>query len=177
VAAAIAGVALVERWFARERRSLIVIGSLAVAWWLVITSYAHAAAIWMRRGHNEGLGYASRSWQESDVLRQARALPKNVLIYTNEAHVFTLITGRPSLDLPFKHDFLSRQPNPRYWSEIDTLRARLQRGAVVVYLNRAHWPQWVLPPESALREELGLHVRARGTDGTIYDRAPRGDRY
>jgi len=174
VASVIAGVALIDRWLALARHSRVTIGGVAVAAFLVLTSYGHAAVNWMQRGHKDGLGYASRSWQESEVLRQARALPKNVLIYTNAADVFTVVTGRPALDLPFKFDIGTRQPNPRYPSQFEALRVRLRAGAVLVYLDRASWRRWLLPSKPALQQQLGLRVRARAADGTIYEASGGG---
>jgi hypothetical protein len=51
-------------------------------------------AVVMRRN---GIGYTSKSWRESEIIRRVRRLPADLPIVTNEPAAVTFLTGRQSL--------------------------------------------------------------------------------
>ena len=83
-----------------------------------------------------------------------------------------LVTGRPAADLPYKIDPNQARPVPHYRPILDTIRARLHAGAVLVYLNRAAWPGCPCASEAELKDQLHLQLLTAGTDGSIYQAAP-----
>ena len=172
VSSLIVGVGLGHRVLGRFRESPFIRAAVMVASALLAASYAHASVVWIQRSHDEGLGYAARVWQESDILHKVAALPVGVLIYSNGAEPLTLVTGRPAADVPYKENPNLARPTPHYEATLDTIRERLRAGAVLVYLNRAAWPGCPCASEAELKDRLHLQLRAAGTDGSIYEAAP-----
>jgi hypothetical protein len=172
VASLIVSLGFAHRILDYFRGSRLIGGAAIGASALLAASYAHAGAVWIRRAHDRGLGYSARVWQESDILHRVAALPPGVLIYSNGAEPLTLVTGRPALDLPYKLDPNEARPNRHYQPMLDTIRARLRAGGVLVYLNRGTWPGCPCASEAELKDQLHLQLRAAGTDGAIYGAAP-----
>ena len=160
------------RLAAAFRGSAVARGAMALGCLILAGAYGSAAARWIRRAHANGLGYADKGWQQSDVLRDVRALPPGVLIYTNGDDVVTLVTDRLTLELPRKVRLNTGQPNPSYEAELAAMADRLRAGAVLVYLHRVTWRTAVYGSEAELRDRLHLRIRTAAADGAIYDIAP-----
>jgi hypothetical protein len=172
VASLIVGVGLGYRALGRFREAPFIRGTAMAAGVLLTASYAHASVVWLERSHEEGLGYAARVWQESDILQKVEALPLGTLIYSNGAEPLTLVTGRPAEDVPYKQDPNLARPNTHYAARLDTVRQQLHAGGVLVYLNRAAWPGCPCASEAELKDALHLELREAGADGSIYAAVP-----
>jgi len=172
VASLIVSLGLGHRVLGYFRGSRLIGGAAIGASALLAASYGHAGVVWIRCAHDQGLGYSARVWQESDILHKVALLPPGVLIYSNGAQPLTLVTGRPAADLPYKIDPNQARPAPHYRPFLDTIRARLHAGAVLVYLNRAAWPGCPCASEAELKDQLHLQLLTAGTDGSIYEAAP-----
>ena len=48
----------------------------------------------VRQNYEEGLGYLSRTWQQSETVQAVKQLPDNILIVTNETNAMLFLTGR-----------------------------------------------------------------------------------
>jgi hypothetical protein len=168
----IVGVGLGHAVFRRFRESPLIRGMLLALGALLVVSYGHAGGVWIQRGHEEGLGYAARVWQQSDILHKVAALPVGTLIYSNGAELITMVTGRPANEVPYKYDPNLARPNPHYPPTLETIRQRLHAGAVLVYVNRAAWPGSPCATEAELKDQLHLELRGAAADGSIYGVAP-----
>lgn len=160
------------RWSAALGGSAIARGAVTLGCLIFAAVYGNAAAHWVRRAHANGLGYADKGWQESAVLRDVKALPAGVLIYTNGDDAVTLVTDRLTLELPRKVRLNTGQPNPTYETELAAMADHLRAGAVLVYLRRVTWRTSVYGSEAELRDRLHLRTRTAAADGAIYDIAP-----
>jgi hypothetical protein len=163
-----AGSRLVEAF----RGSAVARGVIGFGCLILGAVYADAAVHWVRQAHAKGLGYADKGWQRSDVLREVRALPAGVLIYTNGDDAVVLVTDRLALELPRKIRLNTGQPNPSYEAELAAMEDHLRAGAVLVYLRRVTWRTALYGSEAELKERLNLRVRSAAADGSIYDVAP-----
>jgi len=123
---------------------------------------------WLYFSYRNGIGYAGREWQESQLIKRVRRLDLSVPIFTNAPEVVYLLAERPAHGIPAKVNPQTRLPYEGYRSELVHLLGRLQaeRG-VLVYFRTVSW-RWYLPPEKELEEKLGLHAVAGERDGAIY---------
>jgi len=64
----------------------------------------------------------------------------------------------------------SRLPNPEYPQLMERIGGEIRAGrGVLVYCRKYGAKRAFYPTEQELKHKLGLHVRARFSDGTIYD--------
>ena len=123
---------------------------------------------WLRELYRDGIGYSSRVWMQSDLVKQLRLVDRYVSIYSNAPDVVYTLVGRPAGMIPRKADADSNQPNPDYDSQIAAMKNRLKaKSGLLVYFNRVRW-RWYLPPPSELEQALGLDLLIRTNDGSIY---------
>jgi hypothetical protein len=152
------------RW--REARILpVILGTV-----LVVVSGAQLmqSASWLERSYDHGVGYASRQWSQSELLKYVKALDRGAPIFTNGPDIIYLLTGHSAQMLPRKVDPGTTLPNNHYDDQLAAMKSQLQeKKGVVVYFYKITW-RWYLPPESELREELDLHFLIRTEDGAVY---------
>ena len=115
----------------------------------------------------DGQGYASRGWRESEIIREVRALPVGVRLYSNSPAAVTFLAGRPAISVPLKGDGSTGLANQDYPARLAALRERLEAGdTVVVWLSSEL--RAFLPSETELTEALSLQAIERVADGAIY---------
>lgn len=144
------------------RPALVVLGAALLLAWTA------RAARWVSARSRDGAWYSSREWRETTVLERSRDLADNVPVWSNVPEAVWLITGRPASPLPEVINHHTGRANPAYLAEIDSLRARLRAGAVLVYVRREEDRRWYLPSEKELIARLGLQALAILPDGNIY---------
>ena len=57
---------------------------------------------WMSRAHARGLGYASKSWHDTELITLIDSLPQGIPIYSNAPDAISVLTKRPAYMLPAK---------------------------------------------------------------------------
>jgi hypothetical protein len=141
---------------------------------LFALSYLGSGVVWAIRTHDEGRGYASRRWQQSDIIASIRSLPEETLIYSNGPDAIKILTGRYARGLPTKFSPVNRSVHDSYPANLDFLRNELEeRDGVLVYFNTITHRDYY-PLEDELREAMPLIAVASEDDGSIYRVADNG---
>jgi hypothetical protein len=123
---------------------------------------------WLSLSYRQGVGYASREWKDSALIRQIADLSSQTLIGSNAPDVIYTLLGRPSEMILRKVLPETNLPNKNYFPEIAELRKKIRdRNGVVAYFNRVHW-RWYLPSEHEIQRDMGLRPIAREKDGSLY---------
>ncbi len=131
--------------------------------------YANRALWWVRWKHQDGLGFASSRWRESELIERVRELDPEVPFFTNAVDVIYLGTNRTGLQIPAKRKTArwGYGPNERFTAELATMRERLEReGGVIVFFDTIRGRGY-LASRHDLEEAMPLRVRTRASDGVI----------
>lgn len=135
---------------------------------LLSISQLGQSASWLERSYKHGVGYASREWNQSQLMKYVRTLDPNVPIFSNGPDIVHLLTGRPAYMIPRRIDPGTILPNDSYGDELAAMRNELQeKKGVVVYFYKISW-RWYLASESETREKLNLNPIVRTEDGAVY---------
>lgn len=158
----------------RPRRSIqIAFVALAI---MLLGSYSIRGAMWFMQARQDGQGYASRAWKESETIAHVKNLPAGVPIYSNGYDAIHYLTHRPAIYLPEKVKHSTGRENEIYDAEVESMgKALTERSGLLVYFNT--FPErWFLPSEVELKQRLKLRSVGTNFDGSVYewtDREPR----
>ena len=114
----------------------------------------------------EGMGFASRTWHESETLAWIRRLPDSALVYSDQPAAVWYWTSREVLSIPQRLDPVTRLERPDYREQMGALRRDLaDHGAALVLFSPG-----ALPEETASFEELtrDLVLLLQTPDAQIY---------
>ena len=81
-----------------------------------------------------GQGYASWKWHDSEILASVKALPTDIIIYTNTPPAVYLVTGRASRVMPSQVDPVNGKPRSSYDTELKAMAADIMAGRAVLAL-------------------------------------------
>jgi hypothetical protein len=83
----------------------------------------------------DGQGFASRAWQESELIGFVNFLRPGAPLYSNEIDAIYLLTGRPAALVPIRWDPARDAPATGYQASLETMRSRLKdgRGALILF--------------------------------------------
>ena len=155
-------------WPHFQKRRAIRIAFALVALCL-IGSYSLRAANWFTRTRQDGQGYASRTWKESETIARLRTLPPDVVIYSNGYDAIYHFTGRSGQFIPEKTVFVTGKANQNYEAELEKMRRTLrEKKGVLVYFHTLP-ERWYQPSENELRSRLSLSEVAKYSDGSILE--------
>lgn len=159
------------------------VGHRRILFWCVIlaslilfSANVRPASFWVSYRHREGEGFTSRAWKDSETVKFVKALPSQMVVYSNAADACYLFTNREAVRLPAKHDPTSAsvydtagaRANADFESQMAALRDDLiNNRALVVYFDRVDW-RWYLPAQHELEESYKLPVVMRLADGVVY---------
>ena len=73
----------------------------------------------------EGIGFSSQAWQESETVAWVASLPQEVTIYSNEKSALVFLTGQLPYAVPEKTDPVKAEVREYYDEAMQTMRARL----------------------------------------------------
>ncbi len=83
---------------------------------------------------NNGLGYTSKQWKNSETMKYIKLLPDNVKIYSNGADVLNFLTEKQSLSIPVKTFSNTMETNSLFNEQLDTVCKDItEREALLVY--------------------------------------------
>lgn len=156
--------------FGEGRSIQIAFVALAI---ILIGSYAIRSAKWFMQARQDGQGYASRAWKESETVAYVRKIPRGLPIYSNGYDAIYYLTKRAAIYLPEKVIHGSGRENQMYVAEVESMRKAMIEGGVLVYFNTLP-ERWFLPSESDLRSQLPLTEMVTAPDGSIYKLNPIG---
>jgi hypothetical protein len=150
-------------WVWRRRRGLALVLGLLV---LAGSVYGLTAAMSdLTRG---GQGYASFKWYDSQAMEFLRALPRDVMIYTNEPGAVYLYTGIPGYVLPDQVDPVTAAARPGFEQGLEQVQADVRSGNAVMAL----FSGGDSPAEDASQLSSGLHLIHKSGGAEIYGAAP-----
>jgi hypothetical protein len=146
-----------------------------LVWWGFLLCVALSISIKMPEAiqtaaeiHNNGLGYTSRQWQDSESMALVKLLPDNVKIYSNGADIISFLTEKKSISIPNKAFPVTREVNPLYNDQInDMCKLIVEKGALLVYFNQITW-RWYLPTQEELASTCKLPVLQSLSDGVVF---------
>jgi len=114
-----------------------------------------------------GRGYSSAQWRNAEVIRQLRALPRGVTVYTTLPSVFRYLTEHPARSLPEIYFDRTRLPNLNYQRDYNRMRDEArERGIAVVYGAQA--PLRRFPEEQEVKQNLDLVFVTKDNFGSLH---------
>jgi len=126
-----------------------------------------AQQYFLTKAIENGLGYASKQWVQSDTLHWLRKMPLATVIYTNGPDPITIFTGRASTMLPNHTNPGTRRKNEKFDAEFKQMQEVLcNEHGVIVYFQSVNW-RWYLPTLHDLSEKLPLGLVYQGKDGVV----------
>jgi hypothetical protein len=144
---------------------IVLVGSLIVLSGFYITAGLRLVS----NSHNNGLGFSSIIWHNSEILEQVNQLPEDMTIITNMPAAIYIRTGRSAVPLPRKMKAVTRQINQDYFSELASIEAQVadERGVIVHFKNNQN-SQETRQIIAEIDQVLPLCTLNRANDGTIF---------
>jgi hypothetical protein len=134
---------------------------------LFALSYSIRGGSWLLHVRQDGQGYASRAWKESETVARVKNLPAGVTIYSNGYDAIYYLTGRPAIYLSEKTNHNTGRPNENYETEVEEMRRDLEQGKTVLVYLKTLPERWFLPSEAELVQRLRPRRVEPTVDGSI----------
>lgn len=116
--------------------------------------------------YEEGRGFTSRLWQNSETVNLARGLELDGNLYSTEALPFYFLTGKSAYSVPEKADSISDQEIQNYTTKLDTMRRRLKESGSALIIFTHSFIRVEMPSQSEIVD--GLLLLKQGKDGSIW---------
>ncbi len=146
------------------RPARVIMGTLLAGFVVLTVARGAGKALQLQA---DGQGYASRVWQESEIVEWVRDLAAEVPVYSNELNALYLLAGRQAYQVPILWDPVRAAPREDYEQQLAAMRDRIaDQGAVLVLFHTLAEQQAFLPPEAELAQ--GLSEILRAGDGVVY---------
>jgi len=130
--------------------------------------YSLHGAMWVRSAaSDQSLGYVAKEWRESEIIERIKALPPQILIYSNGSDFIYFRTGRKALTFPYKMNTHSLAIETDYLSKFYIMQNDLKnKKGVLIYFNAIL--RSYLPSIKELKQKLPLQIIGKCKDGAIY---------
>jgi len=115
-------------WAASSRIFILVLAGAA----LTVSFIGQTEAV--AKYDQEGQGYASWRWHDSEILKMVKDMPTDVAIYTNTPPAVYLVTGRASRVMPAEVDPVNGNTRQNFPDEMVQMRADILAGKAVLAL-------------------------------------------
>ena len=135
-----------------SNRSVRVIVACVIAWFGF--SFGSSAAEAVKVASVSGLDLNAVKWRTSAAVGYLKALPPNVVVYSNWHRAVYHVAHARVLTLPRKRDPWSWKINPAYSSELTSLCRAVRAGSVIAYFENKQLPY--LPSRSELHTAIPL---------------------
>jgi hypothetical protein len=116
-------------WLFRRRRTVVIVLTV-----LLLTVSIYKQSLTIDSWSKNGLGYASFQWYDSQAMAFLRALPVEVMIYTNEPGAVYLYTGRGCYVLPDRFDSATGLARTTFEQGLASMQANINSGKAVLVL-------------------------------------------
>jgi hypothetical protein len=123
---------------------------------------------WARRTREDGQGYASSIYTDSEMLQTIRGLPKNARFYSNLPWPIDIYTDRLCVLLPVRIDDATLGENKEYRAQMEDFAETMREDDVYLAYFDAGDPWFAFPSIEDMQSFLPLHAVAETEDGTIY---------
>ena len=144
--------------------------ALAVLCAIFIVGYAARSAVWFFNVRKDGQEFASRIFQESEVLCLVKDLPAQTLIFSNLPEAVYIVTGRSAYLVPKKNLLGSTIVRRELEAELDCMqkymRHKKSKFVFIQGLERSF-----LVSLDVLIDRLHLRLVSQARDGAIYEAA------
>lgn len=150
-------------WMRSRRREVVVVLTLLV---LGVSMYKQSVTFntWAK----SELGYASFQWYDSKAMDYLSALPKDVMIYTNEPGAVYLYTGRGCYVLPDRFDSATAIARTNFEKGVAVMQTDINQGkAVLALFDGGENVSNDVPALTA-----GLHLAHKSAGDEIYTAQP-----
>lgn len=150
-------------WMRKKQRPLVIIATI-LAFAFSIYKQSVTFAHWSQ----DGIGYASFQWYDSQAMAFLRELPDDVSIYTNEPAAVYLYVGRGARVLPSRYDSATAQERQGFQASVASMQDDIMQGRAVMVLFDGG--DNVAKNIEILTE--GLHLGFKAQDDSIYTAEP-----
>lgn len=133
---------------------------------LILNSYLSTTMDQWQQLRTDGIGYNSRTWQESPTIQWVSELPPGTTIYTNEALAVQFLTIQQPYFVPEQYDPAQANQRSDYQSNLDLMRTRLQndQGILIIF----HPASTRMELASLTDLTMGMEVLAELDDAYIF---------
>ena len=147
-------------------RSLLAAPLVVAALWVTLPNAWARSGMLLTSMREEGLGFASRTWQQSATVEWIRGLPREAILYTNEPTALQYLASRAARGIPQRYDPVTLIPHTDYLEQLEGMRSELrQPGSALVIFSPGSWPDEAAPMRDLT---AGLVVLASTPDAQIY---------
>lgn len=160
---------LKSQWKLRFVYIVIVVLSVGLA-----LKNAYRATRWAEQASAEGLGYMSKAWRESELIKYVQGLDPSTRVYTNGIAQMLLYTrdNRGQVQyLPLKYHPRTGRPNLSYIQELEGIERELKSGKAVLAMfnhpERFGIKAWT-PTEEELQAHMALDAVWKNPEGGVY---------
>lgn len=117
---------------------------------------------------NNGLGFNSLQWQDSESIAFIKSFPENARIFSNGADILGFLTGRDYLSIPKKLSPLTMGTNLNYNAEISAMcKDVIDEHAYLLFLDQLNYRKY-LPSQADIELKCELPILKSLADGTVY---------
>jgi len=127
--------------------------------------YVRQTAVWGWQSYQNGLGFASAAWQQSEIAAQLNALPEDTPIYSNAPGVVYLLSNQSVGRVPKSFKVTTQQTNTAYQEELNKMQNDLQEGGKIIFFTILG--QTAETDASALAQELLLDIQLQTEEAVI----------
>ena len=150
-------------WLRSRRRELVIALTL-----LVLGLSVYKQSITFNTWAKSELGYASFRWYDSKAMEYLKALPDEVMIYTNEPGAVYLYTGRGCYVLPDRFDSATALARTNFEKGVIVMQTDIHDGkAVLALFDQGENVSKDVPALTA-----GLHLAHKSAGDEIYTAHP-----
>ncbi len=128
---------------------------------------------WARDMHEDGQGYASTNYTDSEMLQTIRDLPKDAKFYSNLPWPIGIYTDRRWSLLPTRIDITTLGKNPKYAGEMEKFARTLRERDVYLAWYKQGDDWYKFPSMKDVQSAVPLRVVAETEEGTIYEASGR----
>ena len=151
----------------RVGRVLVILG---ITLWLSL--YGLRAVSMVKRGYEQGWGFASVEWKKSPTMDAVRRMDPRVKIYSNAPDVIFLLTGKETPGLPFTMSPVSHRGRSAYEEARGRMNEEFSTGrAVLAVFSNRYWAVY-LPRKEELVTDFRLSRRDVFSDGELWNGPP-----
>jgi len=113
-----------------------------------------------------GLGYTSQQWNNSETLDYIKSLPEGIKIYSNGAEVINYLTDGQSILIPRKNNAMTMENNSLYDKQVDAMCKEINnKTAFLVYFD--HIIRGNLPNQQEIELRCKLPILKDFGDGEV----------
>jgi 4-amino-4-deoxy-L-arabinose transferase-like glycosyltransferase len=150
-------------WLRNRRRDVVVVLTI-----LILGLSIYKQSITLNTWAKTELGYASFQWYDSKAMDYLSAVPRDVMIYTNEPGAVYLYTGRGCYVLPSRFDSATAIAHTNFEKGVEIMQADIHQGKAVLALFDGG--ENVSRDVPALTE--GLYLAHKSSGDEIYTAQP-----